>query len=87
MVFLVDRELAVKHMGYDTIDDGIPVLRPWSGITAIEHRDFKPEHGEYLAYQNTLRPGWVLPNAAGRGDSIEVLRESPARLLLRIRPR
>jgi hypothetical protein len=85
ILFLADRELAVKYMGYDTIDDGLPVLRPWSSVQVVDHAGFHPEGGEFRAYQNTLRPGWVLSDAVNRGDQVQLLRASPARQLFRIR--
>jgi hypothetical protein len=72
LIFLADKEAAVKYMGFDTIDDGIPVLRPWAAMDVRQFRDFEPAGGEFTVYQNTLRPGWVMQKILDEGGSARV---------------
>jgi hypothetical protein len=85
MVFLVDYQAAVRHMGFDTIDGGIFVLRPYADVNAVQYRDFHPPGGEFLVYHNALRPSWVVPKAMEDGAAVDVLRVNTERQLLRIR--
>lgn len=91
MIFLADPLLAAKYMAYgdagthSTIDEGLPFLRSLVSVNTIPYADFHPEGGVFLAYHNPLRPGWLLSDVVQRGDGVELIRESPARQLYRIR--
>lgn len=85
LVFLADNTFAVKYMGFDTIDDGLRALRPWSSVRVLEYRDWVTPGREFLVYQNTFRPGWLVPEIlAEEGQAIVEGYEGP-RALLRIR--
>ena len=70
--FPADTAAAVKYLGFDTIDDGLLILRPWAKLSVMEYRDFHPAGGEFVAYQNIFRPGWVKARAVEEGATVEV---------------
>jgi hypothetical protein len=83
--FPADPATAVKYMGYDTIDEGLLILRPWTRISVMEYKDFHPPGGEYTVYQNIYRPGWVKARALDEGATVEVKGVNHLRELLLIR--
>lgn len=85
LLFLADNDAAKKYMGFDTIDGGVLVLRPWSSVNAIDYRSFAAPGREFFVYQNTLRPGWLLPRVLEDGASVEVRNYKAYRALVRVR--
>ncbi|HWB83405.1 MAG TPA: glycosyltransferase family 39 protein [Bryobacteraceae bacterium] len=85
LLFLADSAAAVRYMGFDTIDDGIMVLRPWARISAMEYSRFATPGREFLVYQNTLRPAWLLQKIVADGGSAEIRKISTIRELVRVR--
>jgi hypothetical protein len=85
LMFLANSKAALTHMGFDTIDGGIMVLRPYAAVNVVEYRDFHPPGGEFLVYHNPLLPTWLMASALHDGATVEVLRVNPIRQLLRIR--
>jgi hypothetical protein len=85
LLFLADNEAALKYMGYDTIDGGIRVLRDWSSVGVVEYQSFASPGREFLVYQNTLRPGWLVSKAVDDGASVEVRKYAGFRELMRVR--
>jgi hypothetical protein len=85
LLFLADDEAALKYMGFDTIDGGIRVLRDWSSVGVVEYRNFASPGREFFVYQNTARPGWVIPKVAADGATVEVRKYAGFRALMRVR--
>jgi hypothetical protein len=83
--FVADNESAIRYMGFDTIDDGLRVLRPYAPVEVLEGREFLTPGREFLLYQNTLRPGWLLSKIVDGGGSAELLANSGFRQLFRVR--
>lgn len=87
LLYLSARGPAVKYMGFATIDQALLPLRRWAPLNVIEYQRFSPPGGEFLAYQNTTRPGWVLFQALEEGATVQVLSGNMERELLRIHRR
>jgi hypothetical protein len=85
LLFLADKEAAVKYMGYDTIDGGIRVLRNWSSVDVEEYQAFASPGREFLVYQSTIRPGWLISKVVDDGATVEVRKYAGFRSLLRVR--
>jgi hypothetical protein len=85
LLFLADNEAAVKYMGYDTIDGGIRVLRQWSSAGVVEYQSFASPGREFFVYQNTLRPGWLIPKVVDDGATVEIRKYAGYRSLIRVR--
>jgi hypothetical protein len=87
LIFVTDNDAAVKYMGYDTIDLGVRVLRPWAAIHTLEWSEFARDTREFTVYQTSLRPGWVLPRAVAGGAAVQVTRTGLFRELAIVRLR
>jgi hypothetical protein len=85
LLFLADNEAAIKYMGYDTIDGGIRVLRNWSSVHVEEYRSFASPGREFLIYQSTIRPGWLISKVVDDGATVEVRKYAGLRALMRVR--
>jgi hypothetical protein len=85
IVFLADMAAASKYMGFDAIDGGLGVLRPWSSVQVQEYRDFATPGREFLVYQNSLKPGWVLARVLADGATADVQAYTNYRQLFRVR--
>lgn len=85
LLFLADNQAALKYMGFDTIDGGIRDLRPWSSVQVVEYRSFARPGREFLVYQNTLRPGWLISKVVDEGATVELRKYAGFRSLMRVR--
>jgi hypothetical protein len=85
LLFVADSEAAVKYMGFDSIDEGMRLVRPFTTLQVIDYQAFYAPGKEFLVYQNTLRPGWLLEKIMNDGGSAEVLAYSGFRHLVRVR--
>jgi Dolichyl-phosphate-mannose-protein mannosyltransferase len=85
LIFPVDNAAAVKYMGYDTIDGGVRLLRPWAAVNVVEWADFVRDTREFMAYQTSLRPGWVLARVVAEGATVEVRKTALLRELVNVR--
>jgi hypothetical protein len=85
ILYLADNAAAAKYMGFDSIDGGLRVLRPWSSVQVLEYRDFAAPGREFLVYQNTLKPGWLLPRVLDDGASADLQAYTNYRQLFRVR--
>ncbi len=83
--FLADDEAAIRYMGFDTIDEGLRVLRPWTSARVVDYRDFFAPGREFLIYQSTLRQGWLLAKVLDDGGTAEILALHGSRELIRVR--
>jgi hypothetical protein len=72
-------------MGFDTIDSGILVLRPWAPVKALEYKSFFAPGREFLLYRNLLRPEWLLAKVMKDGGSARIQEFNYRRELLRVR--
>jgi hypothetical protein len=85
LLFLADNDAAVKYMGFDTIDGGMRGLVRWSSMPLVEYKDFAAPGREFLVYQNSLRPGWLLSKVVDDGALAEIQKQAPYRSLVRVR--
>ncbi|HUI53961.1 MAG TPA: glycosyltransferase family 39 protein [Bryobacteraceae bacterium] len=85
LLFLADNAAAVKYMGFDAIDVGVRALRPWAPVPVVEYKDFAAPGREFLLYQSTLRPGWLLASIVAGGGSAELVTYTNLRQLYRVR--
>lgn len=85
LLFVSDDTAAIKYMGFDAIDGGLRGLRRWSSVQVIEYRDFAAPGREFLLYQNSIRPGWLLLKIVADGGSAELLKIANYRQLYRTR--
>jgi hypothetical protein len=85
LLFLADNAAASRYMGYDAIDGGLRVLRPWSSVQVLEYGDFAAPGREFLVYQNSLKPGWLLARVLADGGTAEIQAYTNYRQLLRVR--
>jgi hypothetical protein len=83
--FVADGEAAIRYMGFDTIDEGLRVLRPWAPVQVVDARDFLTPGREFVLYQNTLRPAWLLSKIVDDGGSAQVLAHAGFRELVKVR--
>lgn len=84
ILFLADEASATKYMGFDSIDGGLRLLRPWSSIQVLDYGEFATTGKEFTVYQNSLKPGWVLSRVIADGGSAEVEAYSNYRQLFRV---
>ena len=85
LLFLANEEAAVKYMGFETIDQGLRVLIPWSSIQLEEYSKFATPGREFLVYQTSMRPGWLLSKVVDDGATAEIQKQSAYRSLVRVR--
>ena len=85
LLFLADTDAAIEYMGFDTIDSGILVLRPWAPLKALEYKSFFAPGREFLLYRNLLRPEWLLAKVIKDGGSARLQEFNYRRELLRVR--
>jgi hypothetical protein len=85
LLFLADNQAALQYMGFDTIDGGIRVLRDWSSVDVVEYPSFASPGREFLVYQNTLRPGWLISKVVDDGATVEIRKYAGFRALIRVR--
>jgi cytochrome b561 len=85
LLFLANDQAAVKYMGFDAMDAGLRNVSRWSTFRVMEYRDFASPGREFLLYQNTLHPGWVLPTVLAGGGTADVRTCANYRLLYGVR--
>jgi len=85
ILFLADNASATKYLGFDALDGGLRVLRPWSSVQVLEYGDFAVPGREFLVYQNSLRPGWLLARVMADGASADVQAFTNYRQLFRVK--
>jgi hypothetical protein len=54
IVYLANPEAALRHIGHDSLDQGILDLRPWFPVSVEEYRAFIPTHDHFLVYTRIL---------------------------------
>ena len=87
LIFLADEASALKYIGFTTIDGGVRVLRDWSNVNVAEYAEFAKPGREFVLYQTSLRPGWVLSRVVEDGARVEIQRASSFRQLVSVRLR
>lgn len=85
ILYVTDSGAAVKYMGFDSLESGLRVLTPWSSVKVVEYRQFALPGREFTVYQNTLRPGWLIPKIAAEGASLKVVGYRAYRALIEAR--
>jgi hypothetical protein len=85
LVFLADAPSAIEFMGFETIDSGILILRPWAPVNVVEYKNFFVPGKEFLLYRNLLRPEWLLAKVMKDGGSARIQEFNSRRELLRVR--
>lgn len=87
LLYLADDAAALKYMGFETIDGGIRVLRQWAPVQVTEYSEFAKPGREFLVYQSSLRPGWVLSRVMADGANAGIRTVAPYRELVSVRLR
>jgi len=87
LIYLTDNAAAVRYAGFDSIDESLRSLRPWAALNVMEYRDFARGGREFMEYQNSGRPGWLLSRVVADGATVEINKTAPFRQLLRVRLR
>jgi hypothetical protein len=72
--FLADSSQALRYLGQNTADRGLPALRTWFPPGIASYRTFIAEHPRFLLY------GWPMPGA--RNWILPTLRDAGAKLTL-----
>ena len=85
LLYVTDRDAAIKYMGFDSIDYGLMLLRPWTSARIIEYRSFFAPGRRFLVYQNMARPEWLLHKVVEEGGTAEIQSYSRTRALLQTR--
>jgi hypothetical protein len=60
ILYLADGEAALKYTGATTIDEGLLTARRFTSAGIVEYKTFATPGKEFLVFQNTPRPGWLL---------------------------
>jgi hypothetical protein len=84
LLYLADNAAATKYMGFDAMEGGLRVLRPWASVQVLEYRDFATPGRQFLVYQNSLKPGWLLARVMADGGAAHVEAYTNFRQLFRV---
>jgi 4-amino-4-deoxy-L-arabinose transferase-like glycosyltransferase len=87
LMYLADDAAALKYLGFDSIESSLRGLLPWAPVHVMEYREFAQPGREFLLYQNSLRPGWVLSRVADDGASSSIRKVALFRQLVSVRLR
>jgi hypothetical protein len=87
IVFLVDREAAVKYATFNTaaIDAALSDVRRFCGLPVLDYRDFVTPGKQFRVLQNPLKPGWLLEKIAADGGTEAIDDYTKLRQLYRVR--
>jgi hypothetical protein len=85
LIFVPDNAAAVQYMNYDTVDQGVRDLRRFAAINVREWADFAHDTREFMAYQSSLRPAWMLQRVLAEVATVEVKKATTYRTLLKVR--
>jgi 4-amino-4-deoxy-L-arabinose transferase-like glycosyltransferase len=87
LVYLTDDAAALKYLGFDSIETSLRALAPWAAVRVMEYSEFAKPGKEFLVYQNSLRPGWILARVVGDGASASIRKVAILRQLVSVRLR
>jgi hypothetical protein len=86
IVYLADPNLALKHLGHNSVERGmLDLLRPWFGMHVVEFEPYMAAHSRFLVYGDFVRLSflnWLLPELHARGWRTELLNRGGDNLLL-----
>jgi hypothetical protein len=86
IVYLADPDLALKHLGHNSIERGmLDLLKPWFGMNVVRFHPFLAAHPRFLVYGDFVRLSflnWLLPELHARGMRTELLNRAGDNLLL-----
>ena len=86
IVYLADPELALKHLGHNSVERGmLDLLRPWFRMNVVEFEPYVAAHSRFLVYGDFVRLSflnWLLPELHARGWRTELLNLGGDDLLL-----
>jgi hypothetical protein len=86
MVYLADPDLALKHLGHNSVERGmLDLLRPWFRMNVVEFEPFIADHAQFLVYGDFFRLGflnWMTPELQQRGIRLELLNRQGDNLFL-----
>ncbi len=78
--YIADADLAVQHLGMDTLDRGLLDLRPWFPLKTVTMEQFARANGDFLAYGETNRWGWLTYELPRLGEPTLLARDNLALL-------
>nr|MBA3967367.1 hypothetical protein [Nitrospirales bacterium] len=95
VVYLADPEASLRHLGHDTVDQGILDLKPWFQVAVEEYESYIASHDRFLVFlevqgeRNWLgyywgRPwalSWLLYDLPNAPVQIELMRRNENSLL------
>ena len=86
IVYLADPELALKHLGHNSVERGmLDLLRPWFHMNVVAFEPYVAAHSRFLVYGDFVRLAflnWLLPELHARGWRTELLNRRGDNLLL-----
>jgi Dolichyl-phosphate-mannose-protein mannosyltransferase len=86
MVYLADPDLALKHLGHNSVERGmLDLVRPWFRLNVLEFEPYIAAHARFLLYGDFVRLSflnWLLPELHARGWRTELLNRGGDNLLL-----
>ena len=71
LVYLIDREAAVRYAGYDTDELLMPALRELAGWKLEAYREFVRKQKRFLV----LGSGWLIPQLIGDGAHLALVKQ------------
>ncbi|HXE80753.1 MAG TPA: glycosyltransferase family 39 protein [Vicinamibacterales bacterium] len=86
LVYLADPDLALKHLGHNSVERGmLDLVKPWFGMRVEPFERFIAEHDRFLVYGDFVRRAflnWLLPELHARGLRTELLNRAGDNMLL-----
>lgn len=83
LVYLADPDLALKHLGHNSVERGmLGLLKPWFGMKIVEFEPFIGDHPKVLLYGRFGGLNWILPELQARGMRFELLNREGDNLFL-----
>jgi hypothetical protein len=86
IVYVADPDLALKHLGNNSVERGmLDLVRPWFGMHVVRFDSFLTQHHRFLIYGNfgvLAFLNWIVQEVQARGMHTELLNGSADHMLL-----
>jgi hypothetical protein len=86
IVYLADPDLALKHLGSNSVERGmLDLIQPWFHMRVVRFEPFMDQHDRFLVYGDFVRLAflnWLLPELHARGIHTELLNRAGDNMLL-----